>query len=140
MRFRNDLQSLNPTRLRPWPLDLNLRNAAAQVRIAKSQFPRLGSGCTFGVPDAPLTGLEPVTSAVTGQRANQLRHRTLFFYCALSGFVLSWARIATFMAPENATYPHLKRFFSAPKVAHTDVIRIPIPATQVCRVIGMLGR
>ena len=27
---------------------------------------------------ATLTGLEPATSAVTGRRANQLRHRALF--------------------------------------------------------------
>ena len=29
---------------------------------------------------ATLTGLEPATSAVTGRRANQLRHRALFYY------------------------------------------------------------
>ena len=29
---------------------------------------------------ATLTGLEPATSAVTGRRANQLRHRALFSY------------------------------------------------------------
>ena len=28
---------------------------------------------------ATLTGLEPATSAVTGRRANQLRHRALIF-------------------------------------------------------------
>ena len=28
---------------------------------------------------ATLTGLEPATSAVTGRRANQLRHRALLF-------------------------------------------------------------
>ena len=31
---------------------------------------------------ATLTGLEPATSAVTGRRANQLRHRALL-YCSL---------------------------------------------------------
>ena len=31
---------------------------------------------------ATLTGLEPATSAVTGRRANQLRHRALL-YCLL---------------------------------------------------------
>jgi hypothetical protein len=34
---------------------------------------------------ATLTGLEPATSAVTGRRANQLRHRALLYcvyYCA----------------------------------------------------------
>lgn len=31
-------------------------------------------------PLATLTGLEPATSAVTGRRANQLRHRALFNY------------------------------------------------------------
>ena len=31
---------------------------------------------------ATLTGLEPATSAVTGRRANQLRHRALL-YCAV---------------------------------------------------------
>ena len=30
---------------------------------------------------ATLTGLEPATSAVTGRRANQLRHRALLLYC-----------------------------------------------------------
>ena len=29
---------------------------------------------------ATLTGLEPATSAVTGRRANQLRHRAIFIY------------------------------------------------------------
>ena len=29
---------------------------------------------------ATLTGLEPATSAVTGRRANQLRHRALLFH------------------------------------------------------------
>ncbi len=28
---------------------------------------------------ATLTGLEPATSAVTGRRANQLRHRAMFY-------------------------------------------------------------
>ena len=32
---------------------------------------------------ATLTGLEPATSAVTGRRANQLRHRALFICCAV---------------------------------------------------------
>ena len=33
---------------------------------------------------ATLTGLEPATSAVTGRRANQLRHRALlsYVYCS----------------------------------------------------------
>jgi hypothetical protein len=31
---------------------------------------------------ATLTGLEPATSAVTGRRANQLRHRALFVLLA----------------------------------------------------------
>ncbi|CDZ90917.1 hypothetical protein RHRU231_770038 [Rhodococcus ruber] len=31
--------------------------------------------------EATLTGLEPATSAVTGRRANQLRHRAMLFTC-----------------------------------------------------------
>jgi hypothetical protein len=31
---------------------------------------------------ATLTGLEPATSAVTGRRANQLRHRALLYCCS----------------------------------------------------------
>ena len=31
----------------------------------------------FSPPCATLTGLEPATSAVTGRRANQLRHRAI---------------------------------------------------------------
>lgn len=31
---------------------------------------------------ATLTGLEPATSAVTGRRANQLRHRAMLCYCS----------------------------------------------------------
>ena len=34
---------------------------------------------------ATLTGLEPATSAVTGRRANQLRHRALLFLRVLLG-------------------------------------------------------
>jgi hypothetical protein len=33
---------------------------------------------------ATLTGLEPATSAVTGRRANQLRHRALLLACSTS--------------------------------------------------------
>ena len=33
---------------------------------------------------ATLTGLEPATSAVTGRRANQLRHRALLCCCSAS--------------------------------------------------------
>ena len=34
---------------------------------------------------ATLTGLEPATSAVTGRRANQLRHRALFIcFCTVA--------------------------------------------------------
>ena len=33
---------------------------------------------------ATLTGLEPATSAVTGRRANQLRHRALLLSCSAS--------------------------------------------------------
>ena len=33
-------------------------------------------------PLATLTGLEPATSAVTGRRANQLRHRAIFNFPA----------------------------------------------------------
>ena len=32
------------------------------------------------IPLATLTGLEPATSAVTGRRANQLRHRAIFIF------------------------------------------------------------
>ena len=36
---------------------------------------------------ATLTGLEPATSAVTGRRANQLRHRAMKFLVVLpTGF------------------------------------------------------
>ena len=34
--------------------------------------------------DGDLTGLEPATSAVTGRRANQLRHRALLLSCSAS--------------------------------------------------------
>ena len=34
---------------------------------------------------ATLTGLEPATSAVTGRRANQLRHRAIFNYLLCAG-------------------------------------------------------
>src|SRR3984893_10924034 len=33
---------------------------------------------------ATLTGLEPATSAVTGRRANQLRHRASLYFCSAS--------------------------------------------------------
>ena len=33
---------------------------------------------------ATLTGLEPATSAVTGRRANRLRHRALLMHSAMS--------------------------------------------------------
>ncbi len=35
--------------------------------------------------NATLTGLEPATSAVTGRRANQLRHRAIFIWPRKSG-------------------------------------------------------
>jgi hypothetical protein len=46
---------------------------APRVRDAFSLFAR--ATCLAAV--ATLTGLEPATSAVTGRRANQLRHRAL---------------------------------------------------------------
>ena len=48
------------------------------------------SGQKPQVTSATLTGLEPATSAVTGRRANQLRHRAIFQF-----FVPHWARIVT---------------------------------------------
>ncbi len=37
---------------------------------------------------ATLTGLEPATSAVTGRRANQLRHRAIYIYLCANTKVL----------------------------------------------------
>ena len=36
---------------------------------------------------ATLTGLEPATSAVTGRRANQLRHRAMFYSITFGSLV-----------------------------------------------------
>ena len=47
---------------------------------------------------ATLTGLEPATSAVTGRRANQLRHRALL-YCVL--------RVAAARVPPTGFEPAL---------------------------------
>ena len=44
---------------------------------------------------ATLTGLEPATSAVTGRRANQLRHK------AILNYVCSLARIVTLQKTPN---------------------------------------
>ena len=41
---------------------------------------------------ATLTGLEPATSAVTGRRANQLRHRALL-YCIFREFHWLWPSV-----------------------------------------------
>ena len=50
---------------------------------------------------ATLTGLEPATSAVTGRRANQLRHRAIFscLMPAPARFTLSLARVDTLHRP-----------------------------------------
>ena len=52
------------------PTELSGRNRAPRRRARDNS-------------SATLTGLEPATSAVTGRRANQLRHRALFFCFAL---------------------------------------------------------
>ena len=48
------------------------RSRRGSVIVDKQKAPRKTSGHM-----ATLTGLEPATSAVTGRRANQLRHRAV---------------------------------------------------------------
>ena len=49
---------------------------------------------------ATLTGLEPATSAVTGRRANQLRHR------ALKPYIISVFLNTVLRTDEYSTQPH----------------------------------
>ena len=87
-----DLKTRGSTTEQKWPL--NCTHPGGQGRDRTGDLPlfrrtliptelpgRKAPVCLAAV--ATLTGLEPATSAVTGRRANQLRHRALL-YCRCS--------------------------------------------------------
>ena len=49
--------------------------------LIPTELPGRKASCAL---TATLTGLEPATSAVTGRRANQLRHRASLHFCSAS--------------------------------------------------------
>ena len=73
---------------------------------------------------ATLTGLEPVTSAVTGQRSNQLNHRAIFYRKL---FILVWISQSI---PLDDLSPHMKPPF------HSFDISKGVPALQIFRLLA----
>ena len=82
-------QTTRPPKARP-PRWVNTNRTVGVWGLGPQRNKRAAKVCAFrrhkpSTALATLTGLEPATFAVTGRRANQLRHRAMLYYMLSTG-------------------------------------------------------